>query len=168
MLSADTGPIPIRRNSKPRNGYRDTMPVDNQKIQIGIRLPAALVRKIDAQRQGRTRAEYCRDLIETGLAVGDHGQTGVSEFLCQAMESLQSQVSEIRKSAVLTERDVGEFLAAIQLLREDLATAIAGVLTKLGQVVREQDQRKFAREKAEAFAKRVLLSKKSKHKEEEP
>jgi hypothetical protein len=145
------------------------MPADNEKIQVGIRLPATLVRKIDVNRQGRTRAEYCRELIEIGLAADHHTQEGFGEFLCQAIESLQNQISEIRQSTILTERDAGESLAAMQRLREDFATAIVGVLTKLGQVVREEDQRRFAREKAEAFAQRVLLSKKSpkKHYEEE-
>jgi hypothetical protein len=166
MISTDTGLIPKRHNLRLHKGYRDTMPADNEKIQVGIRLPATIVRKIDVQRQGRTRAEYCRELIETGLSADCHPQKGITEFLCQAVESLQSQISGIQQSVIVTERDAGEFLAAIERLREDLATSIAGVLTKLGQVVREEDQRRFAREKAETFVKRVLLSKKSNRKEE--
>jgi hypothetical protein len=144
------------------------MPSDKEKIQVGIRLPTALVRKIDANRQGRTRAEYCRELIETGLAADGSAQNVASEFLCQAVESLQTQLSEIHQSTILTERNAGESLAAIERLREDFATAIVGVLTKIGQVVREEDQRRFARDKAETFAKRVLLSKRPHYEEEEP
>jgi hypothetical protein len=43
------------------------MPQDNGKTQIGIRLPAALVRQIDRRRQHKTRAEYCRELIDSAL-----------------------------------------------------------------------------------------------------
>ena len=143
------------------------MPADNEKTQIGIRLPAELVRLIDYRRQNRTRAEYCRELIESGLAAPEHQVDGPPEAFSQAVQSLQEQLSEVRQASILTEREAGEIRAEIRKLRVDLATVTTGVLTKIGQVVREEDQRKFAREKAEAFVKRVLL-KHLGNQEEEP
>lgn len=155
--SVDIHPIPKRRKSKLRNGYHNTMPADSQKIQIGIRLPAALVQRIDAGRQNKTRAEYCRDLIEAGLVATEHGADGLNEILVQSLDSLQKQILETRQSAILSERVGGKSLAEIKSLRDDLATLMVGVLTKIGQAVREEDQRQFAREKAEAFVKRVIV-----------
>ena len=50
------------------------MPRPPDKTQIGIRLPAEVIRHIDAKRQDSTRAEFCGHLIEAGLAgiAGDH------------------------------------------------------------------------------------------------
>ena len=143
------------------------MPADTEKTQIGIRLPAQLLRLIDCKRHSKTRAEYCRELIETGLTATDDHRAGAAEILGQALESLQQQLVEIRDSSMLAERDAGRTRAEIRQLRVDLATAITGVLTKFGQVVREEDQRKFAREKAESFVKRVLLAQAG-NQEEEP
>ena len=134
------------------------MPADTEKTQIGIRLPAQLLRLIDSKRHNKTRAEYCRELIEVGLATSDHDRGEASELLSQLMDAMQEQLSDIRQSAILAERDAETAVTEIKRLRTDFATAIVGVLTKIGQVVREEDQRKFSREKAERFVKRVLPS----------
>lgn len=133
------------------------MPSDTTKTQIGIRLPTELVRHIDSRRRNKTRAEYCRELIETGMAATDHQMGGTVDSLSQSLQSLQDQLSEIRQSSLLAEREGGKTHDEIRNLRFDLATAMVGILTKIGQVVREEDQRQFARDKAESFAKRVLL-----------
>lgn len=133
------------------------MPADSDKTQIGIRLPAEVVRRIDAGRHNKTRSEYCRELIEAGLNGAERQDAGTMQMFVELIESLQHQVAETRESAIITERDAESAVTEIKLLRADFATAIVGILTKLGQVVREEDQRKFSREKAETFAKRVLL-----------
>jgi oligoribonuclease (3'-5' exoribonuclease) len=134
------------------------MPADSEKIQVGIRLPAELVRQIDVARQHNTRAEYCRQLIEAGMAATDANSAQIAESLDQALQPIHQQLAEVRQSLVLTERDSGQSVTEIKRLRHDLATAIAGVLVKIGQVVQDKDQRPFAREKAEAFVKRTLLN----------
>jgi metal-responsive CopG/Arc/MetJ family transcriptional regulator len=133
------------------------MPSDIQKIQVGIRLPADLVRQIDAARQHNTRAEYCRQLIEAGMAATAPDAVQIEGSLARALQPIYQQLSELRQAAVLAERDSGKSVAQIKSLRNDLATAIVGVLVKIGQVVQEKDQRRFAREKAEQFVKRTLL-----------
>lgn len=134
------------------------MPHPPDKTQIGIRLPAEAIRHIDAKRQNSTRAEFCRHLIEAGLAGIAGDQRAIFETVGEMIGSLQQELGEIRESAILAERDAERSLAEIARLRTDLATAVVGLLTKLGQVVREEDQRQFAREKAERFVKRVLLT----------
>jgi len=133
------------------------MPIKQDKTQIGIRLHADLVRQIDANRQNRTRAEYCRQLIEASLAGIGGDQQAVLDLLGEMIGAVQQELGQIRESAMIAERDSERAVTEIQRLRADFATALVGVLTKIGQAVREEDQRKFAREKAESFVSRVLL-----------
>ena len=142
------------------------MPADAERTQIGIRLPVELVRQIDARRQNKTRAEYCRALIEAGLAGADEDHRATLAAFGEMIEPVQRQVADTRESAIIAERGAEEALTEIRRLRVDFATAIVGVLTKIGQAVREEDKRKFAREKAETFARRVLLSKATDREEE--
>jgi uncharacterized alpha-E superfamily protein len=129
----------------------------SQKTQLGVRLPEQVVRAIDAARKNKSRAEYCRKLIETALEPAQSARRSTSQETREALESLEETLCEMRQSAMAAERDAGRALAEIQRLRLDFATAIVGVLTKIGQAVRKKDQRQFARTKAEDFVRRVLL-----------
>ena len=57
----------------------------------------------------------------------------MNEILVQSLDSLQKQILETRQSAILSERVGGKSLAEIKSLRDDLATLMVGVLTKIGQ-----------------------------------
>jgi hypothetical protein len=131
---------------------------ENDKLQIGIRLYAALVRQIDQRRQQKTRAEYCRELIELALTADGHQAELGTETLARAIEALQEPLSRIQESSLVAERNGAESLAEMKDLRQDLATLAVGLLTKIGQAVRQEDQRIFAREKAERFVKETLFS----------
>jgi hypothetical protein len=137
------------------------MPRDEDKTQIGIRLPAGLLRRIDANRHGKTRAEYCRELIEAGLDAQQHGLGPTSEARDEQFDSLREDLSETRQSAIRAEHLSEEAVAILRGFRGDFGTLFVGVLTKLGQVVREEHKRRFARRKAERFVKRILYSRKS-------
>jgi metal-responsive CopG/Arc/MetJ family transcriptional regulator len=134
------------------------MSSDDQKIQIGIRLPVAIVRKIDVLRGNKTRAEFCRESIEMNLANTDNAPSKNTEIVVETLDSLQEQSCRTYQSAILTQHDAAKTIVLIEHLHSSVATAVVGILTKLGQVVREEDQRKFAREKAEQFAKRIFYS----------
>ena len=132
------------------------MSSDSDKLQIGIRLPADTVRKIDALRGNQSRAEFCRSLIERGLTDTDSASGEVLRNVNDSLDSMQEQLVKIHQSALLGQRDAGQAVALMERSYSTVATAFAGVLTKIGQAVREDDQRKFAREKAEQFMKRIF------------
>lgn len=162
----DTAVIPQRRKPNDHNGYRDTMNDTPCKTQLGVRLPTDVVEQIDAQRQNKTRAEYCRELIEAGVSTKHNPAATHVEAVSTLVTTIQDDVSEIRSSLLIAERNIELTVREIARLRQDMATAIVGVLTKIGQAVREEDQRPFARKKAEAFARQTLLANKQ-HTEEE-
>ena len=137
------------------------MTLQPPKIQLGLRLPETIVRQIDAARNTKPRAEFCRELIEQGLRGAESSQPRLTEEMSQTLESLGEQRSEIRRDVALAQRDAAQTLCEIRNLREDFATAIVGVLTKIGQVVRDEDRRPFARKEAEDFVTRVLLTRQS-------
>lgn len=134
------------------------MNTSSSKIQLGVRLPEQTVRKIDAARNHKPRAEYCRELIELALAGRQNTGGPAGEEIRDVLESCEVKLSDICQAVIVAERDAAKALAEIRALRSDFATALVGVLTKIGQVVREEDQRQFARQKAEDFVRRVLLS----------
>jgi hypothetical protein len=141
------------------------MPNDVEKVQIGLRLPTKVVDEIDTRRLGTTRAQFCRNLIEKALAdlaasaasaAQDAART--AEIVEMALEPLREQLTEISRSSILVQRDAATTSEAIRELRTDLATAVVGILTTIGQAVRQEDKRPFAQRKAEEFVRRVLLS----------
>ncbi len=132
------------------------MPSEPERQQIGIRLSAETVRKIDAVRGGQTRAEFCRTLIENGLSDKNSATAEVVRNIQESLDSMQEQLLTIHQSATLSQRDASLSVALTERLHSAVATAIAGVLTKIGHVVREGDQREFARKKAEEFVARIF------------
>ena len=133
------------------------MSSDSDKVQIGIRLSTDTVRKIDALRGNQSRAEFCLALIDRGLTDPDSASGEVLRNVNDSLDSMQEQLVKIHQSTLLGQRDAGQAVALIERLYSAEATAIVGVLTKIGQAVREEDQREFAREKAEQFAKRIFF-----------
>ena len=132
------------------------MSADAEKTQIGIRLPGSLVRKIDLLRGNKPRAEFCRECIEMHLTNDDILPSSDTDAIVESLDFLQEQICKTYQSAILAQRDSAKAISLIEHLHSSIATAIAGVLTKIGQAVREDDQRKFAREKAEKFVKRIF------------
>ena len=98
-------------------------------------------------RRGRTRrAEYCRELIEAGLDPA-HGKTAtLVQSVADLVASLRDELSEIRRSTMVAERTAELSANELTRLRQDLATTVVGVLTKIGHVVADEDQRPFAPE----------------------
>lgn len=130
----------------------------NHKIQLGVRLPSRIVERLDAQRQNKTRAEYCRELIEAGLDPA-HGKTAtLVQSIADLVASLRDELADIHRSTMVAERTTEVSANELKRLRQDLATAVVGVLTKIGHVVADEEQRPFARRKAEAFAKQAFFA----------
>jgi hypothetical protein len=132
------------------------MPADSEKQQIGIRLPAETVRAIDQLRGTRTRAEFCRELIEIGVTGTQSPSNELMQMIVESLAVLQDQSGKSYQATVLNHHDIGKTIEILEHFQSAMATAVVGVLTKIGQVVRQEDQRIFAREHAEQFVARIF------------
>ena len=111
------------------------MSFDSDERQIGIRLPADTVRKIDALRGNQSRTEFCRGLIERGWTETDSASGEVLQNVNDSLDSMQEQLVKIHQSAVLGQRNAGQAVALMERSYSTLATAFTGILTKIGQAM---------------------------------
>jgi hypothetical protein len=133
------------------------MPADSDKLQIGIRLSAKTVRAIDSVRGNKTRAEFCRELIEAGLLTTREPMSDEAmQAIMKSFLSVQEQTTKIHQAIVLAQHDASKSSDILDRLYPAVATGFVGVLTKIGQVVRQKDRQAFARASAEEFVKRIF------------
>jgi len=115
-------------------------------VPISLRIPHEMAELLDQRRGVKTRSAFARELFATALSpTSAPDQQHVLDRVTQILEERLTVLDARRRS------DSDEILSQISRLldREDFATAVAAILTKVGKPV--------SREAAEAFVRREIL-----------
>jgi len=117
-------------------------------IQISFRVTEEQARQLDQRRGQHSRGDCARRLMVAGLEGQDSQR--LLKYLARIRTELDEQYAQRTTDASKTQRRIDQLDQRVQGLREDLAMAIAGVLTNM--------ERSLTQEQAEDFVRRTLLS----------
>ena len=125
--------------------YGETM---KKPIQISFRVTDEQARKLDGRRGEHSRGECARRLMIAALEGQDSQR--LLKYLARIRTELDEQHAHCARDATRTQHRIDQVAQRVQSLREDLAMAIAGVLTNM--------QRSLTQEQATDFVRRTLLA----------